>query len=233
MTDATRVAVVAGGTAGVGRSVVSHLIAAGYDVGVLARGKDRLAALATEYGDRVACLPCDVSNAAEVSRAGSAIEELLGPVEVWVNSAMLTSFSPFAAMEAGEFDRIVDTTLLGAVNGTRTALALMERRNTGRIVNIGSGFGYRSVPYQSAYCTSEHGINGFSAALRSELIREGSRITLSLVQLPAVNTPQFDWALNRMAMRPQPAPPVFEPDVAARGVMRAVREGRREYFVGR
>lgn len=233
MPRSTKVAVVAGGTAGVGRAVLSHLVADGYTVGVLARGQGRLDSVQAEYGDRVLALSCDVSDATAVARAGAAVEETLGPVDLWVNTAMLTSFSPFPCMGAAEFERIVDTTFLGVVNGTRTALALMERRNHGRIVNVGSGLAYRSVPYQSAYCASKHAINGFSSAVRSEMIREGTRVTISLVQLPALNTPQFDWALNRMAMRPRPAAPVFDADIAARAVMRAVREGKREYFVGR
>jgi short-subunit dehydrogenase len=168
-----------------------------------------------------------------VARAGAAIEEACGPVEVWVNTAMLTSFSPFTEMPAAEFDRIVETTLLGVVNGTRTALSLMQHRGRGRIVTAGSGLAYRSVPYQSAYCASKHGINGFMASIRSELIRSKSDITLSLVQLPALNTPQFSWARNRMDKRPQPAPPIFQPEVAGRAILRAVKEGGREYFVGR
>ncbi|MEL6516520.1 MAG: SDR family oxidoreductase [Pseudomonadota bacterium] len=229
---AKRVAIVAGGSAGVGRAVVTKLIEDGYSVGILARGRARLAELEKTYGDDVMCLPCDVSDPKAVSRAGATIEEALGQIEVWVNSAMLTSFSPFPTMKADEFASIVDTTLMGVVNGTRAALALMEGRNRGRIINVGSGLSYRAVPYQSAYCASKHGINGFTSAIRSELIREGSDITISLIQLPAVNTPQFDWARNRLSKKPQPAPPVFQPEVAARAVMRAVKEGKREYFVG-
>ncbi|WP_223423090.1 SDR family oxidoreductase [Tateyamaria pelophila] len=228
-----QIAIVAGGTAGVGRAAVSRLIGDGYRVGVLARGQARLTELEDTYGEKVFALKCDVADADAVSRAGAAIEEALGPVTVWVNAAMMTSFSPFPSMQDSEFQRIVDTTLMGVVNGTRTALSLMEKRNSGRIVNVGSGLGYRSVPYQSAYCASKHGINGFTSSIRSELIREGSNITISVVQLPALNTPQFDWALNRLSKKPQPAPPIFQPDVAARAIMRAVKEGRREYFVGR
>lgn len=226
------IAVVAGGTAGVGRATVDRLIEDGYTVGVLARGTERLAALEKEYDERVCCVSCDVSDADAVLRAANAIEEACGPVTVWVNCAMLTSFSPFTKMSADEFSRIVDTTFLGVVNGTRAALSIMNRRTKGRIVTVGSGLGYRSVPYQSAYCASKHAINGFISSIRSELIREGSPITVSLVQLPAINTPQFDWALNRLAKKPQPAPPIFQPSVAAKAVLRAVREGRREYFVG-
>ena len=228
----SKVAVVLGGTAGVGRAVVAGLIDEGFRVGVLARGQSRLDALAEEYGNSVLCLPCDAGDADAVARAGATVDEVLGAVDVWVNAAMATSFSPFPDVLPDEFERIVQTTLFGVVNGTRTALSLMERRNRGRIVNVGSGLGYTSVPYQAAYCAAKHAINGFTDSVRTELLHEGSDITISLVQLPAINTPQFDWALNRMPKKPQPAPPIFQPTVAAEGVLRAVREGRREYFVG-
>lgn len=228
-----QIAIVAGGSAGVGRAVVSKLIENGYRVGVLARGKERLSEMEEAYGDHVACLSCDVADAERVAKAGAAIEEVLGPVSVWVNCAMMTSFSPFLKMEPDEFQRIVDTTLMGVVNGTRTALWLMEKHGGGRIINVGSGLAYRSVPYQSAYCASKHGINGFTSSVRSELIRENSNVSLSLVQLPALNTLQFDWARNRLAQKPQPAPPIYQPEVAANAIWRAATEGGREYFVGK
>lgn len=230
--EQSKTAVVAGGTAGAGRAIVQALVEAGYRVGVLARGQSRLDALSETFGDKVLALKCDVGDAATVSRAAAAVEEALGPIDVWVNAAMLTSFSPFPSMTSEEFEQILRTTFLGQVNGTRAALATMEKRNRGRIVNIGSGLAYRAVPYQSAYCASKHAINGFSDAVRSELIREGSEVTLSVVQLPALNTPQFSWARNRLSMKPQPAPPVFQPELAARAVMRAIEDGPRELFVG-
>ena len=228
----SRTAVVAGGSAGVGRATVEKLIEDGYSVGVLARGEDRLRDLEDIHGAQVMTLACDVSDAAQVSRAAATIEEGLGPIEVWINCAMLTSFSPFAEMEDAEFRAIVDTTFMGVVNGTRAALAQMASRGRGRIVTVGSGLSYRSVPFQSAYCASKHAINGFVASVRSELIRENSRITMGLVQLPAINTPQFDWARNRLEKAPQPAPPIYQPEVAADAVMKAVRDGSRELFVG-
>lgn len=228
-----KIAVVAGGTAGVGRAVVADLIDEGYKVGVLARGKDRLDEVSAKYGDDVMTLRCDVSDARETMRAASAIEEGLGPITTWVNCAMLTSFSPFLDMAPDEFDAVVDTTFIGTVNGTRAALSLMRHRGYGGIVTVGSGLSYRSVPYQSAYCASKHAINGFLSSVRSELIRDNSNITLSVVQLPAINTPQFDWARNRLDHKPQPAPPIYQPEVAARAVMRAVDTGQRELFVGK
>jgi len=173
-----------------------------------------------------------VGDAREVTRAASAIEEALGPIDVWVNCAMLTSFSPFLKVAPEEFEKIVETTFIGTVNGTRAALSLMRHRGHGRIVTVGSGLGYRSVPLQSAYCASKHAINGFLSSVRSELIHEGSDIDICVVQLPAINTPQFDWARNRLEHKPQPAPPIYQPEVAARAVMKAVNEGTRELLVG-
>ncbi|AHM05100.1 short-chain dehydrogenase/reductase SDR [Roseibacterium elongatum DSM 19469] len=227
-----KIAVVAGGTAGVGRATVDALVAEGYKVGVIARGRDRLAEVADAYGARVMTLPVDVGDAREMTRAASAFEEGLGPIDVWINCAMLTSFSPFDRMAPEEFERIVDTTFLGVVNGTRAALSLMKARGVGKIVTVGSGLGYRSVPWQSAYCASKHAINGFLSSVRSELIHNGSEITIGVVQLPAINTPQFDWAKNRLETRPQPAPPIYQPELAARAVLQAVRDGNRELLVG-
>ena len=232
--EETKVAVVAGGTAGVGRAVTEALLARGWTVGVLARGAERLEALKAEYGERVSPQVCDVADAAAVEAAGDAIAAELGRPTAWVNCAMLTSFSPFAKMSAEEFDTIVGGTFTGQVNGTRTALRLLKAHEggTGRIVNVGSGLSYRAVPFQSAYCAAKHAINGFTSAVRSELIREKSRVTLSLVQLPAINTPQFDWARNRLERKPQPAPPIYQPEVAAKAVLRALDGGARELFVG-
>jgi NAD(P)-dependent dehydrogenase (short-subunit alcohol dehydrogenase family) len=228
-----KTAVVAGGSAGIGRATVEALLAEGYDVGVLARGKARLTDLEYRHPRRVLGIACDVADAEAVQTAARTVEERFGPIRVWVNAAMLTSFSPFAQMQPDEFVCIVHGTFIGVVNGTRAALAVMEPRGEGRIVNVGSGLAYRAVPFQSAYCASKHAINGFSDAVRAELMRDGSKISLGVVQLPAVNTPQFDWARNRLPKKPQPAPPIYQPELAARAVMRAVREGSREILVGK
>jgi NAD(P)-dependent dehydrogenase (short-subunit alcohol dehydrogenase family) len=236
-----RTAVVAGGSAGIGREIVDTFLARGMRVGVIARGEERLAALENEVrealpdaaeGDgrtRIATAAADVGDSAALEAAAARLAQAQGAPDVWVNCAMQTSFSPFAETTPEEIERILDTTLLGQINGCRAALARMER---GRIVNVGSGLAYRSVPLQSAYCAAKHGINGFTAALRSELIAEGRDVTLSLVQLPAVDTPQFDWARNRLEDMPQPAPPVYAPRAAAQAVLRAVRHGPRELLVG-
>ncbi|MCK0168385.1 SDR family oxidoreductase [Jannaschia sp. S6380] len=224
------VAVVAGGTAGVGRATVDALLDRGYRVAVVARGQSRLDALQGEFGDRVWTRSVDVGDGTAFDRAADAIVADFGVPEIWVNSAMLTSFSPFEKVDEAEFRRITDTTYHGTVNGCRTALRVMVR---GNIVNVGSGLAYTSVPNQAAYCGAKHAVEGFTQALRIEIARDGRPITLSMVQLPAVNTPQFDWARNRMDAKPQPAPPIFQPEVAAKGVMQAIDTDAREVLVGR
>ena len=231
------VAVVAGGSAGVGRAVARLLAERGYAVAVLARGKARLDETVDELereGTEALGIACDVADGAAVEAAHARVVEALGTPVVWVNSAMLTAFSPFEEMDEAEFRRIVEVTFLGQVNGTRAALGGMRRLGHGSVVNIGSGLAYRSVPLQSAYCASKAAINGFTASLRSELIHEGlDDIRLSLVQLPAINTPQFDWARSRLDRKPRPAAPVYQPEVAARAVLHAIDGGARELFVGR
>ena len=223
-------AVVTGGTAGVGRAVVDALIARGHRVGVLARGEDRLEELQRRFGrDRLLGVSCDVGDAGAVTRAAHEIADEFGAPSVWVNAAMLTSYSLFRDMPPEEFDAIVRATFLGQVNGCRAALGVMPR---GSLVNVSSGLGYAAVPIQSAYVASKHALNGFTQALHAELIHERHPVALSLVQLPAVNTPQFSWARNRMRAMPQPVPPIFQPEVAACAVTRAIDTGAREIFVG-
>ena len=223
----SKVAVVIGGSAGVGRAIVDALRARGYAVGVVARGRTRLDALER---DGIATYGADAGDADQLDAAAAHLVGRLGRPDVWVNCAMATSFSAFKDTPASDFDRIIRTTLMGQVNGTRAALRHMIR---GNIVNIGSGLAYRSVPLQSAYCAAKHAINGFTSSVRSELIAEDSPIHLSLVQLPAMNTPQFDWARSHLAQQPQPAPPVYTPQVAADAVMRAIDTDAREIFVGK
>lgn len=235
MSQEKGVAVVAGGSAGIGRATARALAEEGWKVAILARGEDRVAQTETELKDigieAMGCV-CDVSDADAVMGTAAKVSGSLGPVSLWINSAMLTTFSLFEEMTAEEFRAIVDTTLLGSVNGARAALSVMDHKAGGRIVFVGSGLGYRSVPLQSAYCASKHGIVGFVASLRSELMAQASRIDVSMVQLPAVNTPQFDWARNKMDRKPQPAPPIYEPEVAARAILRAAKSGPRELLVG-
>ena len=230
MEQHTGTAIVIGGSAGIGRAVVERLIGRGYRVGVMARGEDRLRQMEEEFGtDWVKGVSCDAAVDAEVQRATDEIVAAFGAPTVWVNSAMLTAYSPFRQMPAEEFDAIVGATFTGQVNGARAALRVMKE---GSLVCIGSGLSYRAIPLQSAYCAAKHAINGFVESLRSELLHDGTPIALSLVQLPAVNTPQFDWAKNRLDAHPQPAPPIYQPDVAAKAVMKAIDGGNREVLVG-
>lgn len=220
-------AIVVGGSAGVGRATVDALLARGHTVGVIARGQDRLDELVTFPNVSTAC-----ADAGDADALSVAVESLIaqhGVPDIWVNCAMATSFSPFKDMAVDEFDQIVRTTFLGQVNGTRLALKHMT---SGNIVHVGSGLSYRPVPFQSAYCAAKHAINGFVGAVRSEVLRDDRAIELSLVQLPAINTPQFDWARNRLSKKPQPAPPIFTPDVAARAVMQSIDKNKREVLVG-
>lgn len=231
MPEPISTAVVIGGTAGIGRASALALIRRGYRVGIVARGKERLAEMEREFGsDTVKAVSADAGVARELDRAADEIVAAFGMPRVWVNCAMLTSFSPFEKIEPEEFEAIVRTTFLGQVNGTRAAIRLMHR---GNVINIGSGLSYRAIPFQAAYCGSKHGVNGFTSAVRSELIRDGHPLKVSLVQMPAVNTPQFDWARSRLNVKPRPAPPIYQPEVAARAVMRALETGAREILVGK
>lgn len=230
MSEHSKIAVVAGGSAGVGRAVVDALIDRGYKVAVFARGKDRLDQLQAHHGDNVWTRAVNVAEQAQVDRAADAVVAELGVPSIWVNSAMLTSFSPFDKVDDAEFRKITDTTYFGTVNGCRTALRIMSE---GDIVNVGSGLAYTSVPNQAAYCGAKHAIEGFTQSLRIEIARDRRPINISMVQLPAINTPQFDWTRNRMDRKPQPAPPIFQPEVAAQGVLKAIDEKSREVLVGR
>jgi short-subunit dehydrogenase len=228
--------VITGGSAGIGRAVAEHYARRGCRIGLIARGEERLADAAVALrglgSPAVEVASADVSGSAEVEAAADRFEAL-GPIDVWINAAMTTVYSPFVEMSAAEYERVTRVVYLGAVNGTRAALQRMRPRRRGAIVNVGSGLAYRAIPLQSAYCGAKFAIRGFTEAIRAELIHDGMPITLSEVHLPGVNTPQFDWARNRMPRRPQPAPPIYQPEVAARAIVRAADEGVRELFVGR
>ncbi|MEM1149166.1 MAG: SDR family oxidoreductase [Pseudomonadota bacterium] len=226
----TKSAVIVGGSAGVGRAVLSQLMDRGYRVGVIARGHERLTEISEAYGAQVVTRSVDASKSEDIDEAAAELVGELGEPDVWVNCAMATVFAPFRDVTNEEFERVTDVTYLGQVNGARAAFRHMSR---GNIVFIGSGLSYRSVPGQSAYCGAKHAINGFVSSVRSELMQENSKLVLSLVQLPAINTPQFDWARSRLSKKPQPAPPIFSPHVAAAGVMRAIDTDAREVIVGR
>jgi NAD(P)-dependent dehydrogenase (short-subunit alcohol dehydrogenase family) len=229
------VVVVTGGSAGVGRATVEAFAQAGWNVGVIARGRPRLDATARAVRalGRDACVvAADVADAAALEAAADAIERVLGPIDVWVNNAMATAFAPVAELSPEEILRGTQVTYLGQVHGTMAALRRMKPRNRGTIVNVGSALSYRAIPLQSMYCGAKYAVRGFTDSLRSELIHDGVNIHLTMVQLPALNTPQFDWALNRTGHRAQPVPPIFQPEVAARAILFAATHRRREVWVG-
>ena len=229
------VAVVTGASAGVGRAVARAYGGRGWSVGLLARGRDGLEAARREIedmGGRALAVPTDVADAGAVEAAAGRIEAELGPIEVWVNAAMLTAYAPFERMTADEYRRITEVTYLGYVHGTMSALRRMRPRDRGTIVQVGSALAYRAIPLQSAYCGAKFAVRGFTDALRSELMHDGSGVRLTMVQLPAVNTPQFDTALNRMPNRPQPVPPIYQPETVAEAILRAADEAPRELWLG-
>jgi NAD(P)-dependent dehydrogenase (short-subunit alcohol dehydrogenase family) len=235
MDERGEVIVVTGASAGVGRAVAREFGRHGARVGLLARGTDGLAAAAREIeatGGRALVLPVDVADAAKVEEAAAAVEAAFGPIDVWINDAMTSVFSPFWEMEPDEFKRVTEVTYLGAVYGTMAAIRRMRKRDRGTIVQVGSALAYRSIPLQSAYCGAKHAIVGFTDSLRCELDHEKSRVHLTVVHLPAMNTPQFGWVKSRLPNKAQPVPPIYEPEVAARAIYWAAHHKRREIEVG-
>jgi NAD(P)-dependent dehydrogenase (short-subunit alcohol dehydrogenase family) len=229
------VALVTGASAGVGRATVRQLAADGYDVALIARGREGLEGARTEVerlGRRALAIPADVADESQLEEAAERTESVLGPIDVWVNNAMTTVFSPFMKIEPDEFRRVTEVTYLGVVWGTRVALRRMIPRDHGSIVLVGSALAYRGIPLQSAYCGSKHAIKGFFESVRSELLHDGSKVKLSIVELPAMNTPQFDQCRTRMPKQPQPVPPIYQPEVAADAIAWAARAGEREVYVG-
>jgi NAD(P)-dependent dehydrogenase (short-subunit alcohol dehydrogenase family) len=229
------IALVTGASAGVGRATVRRLAADGYDVALVARGREGLEGARADVealGRRALVLPTDVADEAQVADAAQSTEADLGPIDVWVNNAMTTVFAPFKEIEPDEFRRVTEVTYLGVVWGTRAALQLMMPRDRGSIVLVGSALAYRGIPLQSGYCGSKHAIKGFFESVRSELKHDGSSVRISIVELPAVNTPQFDHCRTRLPKQPQPVPPIYQPEVAADAIAWAARTGEREVYVG-
>ena len=232
---AAKVVVVTGASAGVGRAIARSFARRGDHVALLARGEAGLAAAVeeiTEAGGRALAVPVDVSDHEALERAAGTVEHELGLIDVWVNNAFVTVFAPFLDMTADEYRRVTDVTYHGYVHGTRTALKRMTARDRGVVVQVGSALAYRGIPLQSAYCGAKHAIEGFTEAVRCELLHDRSNVRITMVQLPAMNTPQFDWALSRLRHAPQPVPPIYQPEVAAQAVVRAAdRPRRREYWL--
>ncbi len=231
------VVVVTGASAGVGRAVVREFArrSPGVQIGLLARNEDGLEGARREVevaGGKALVLPTDVADAGAVEDAAKRVDEELGPVDVWINNAMASIFAPLKEITPEEFRRATEVTYLGNVYGTMAALRRMLPRDRGTIVQVGSALSYRAIPLQAAYCGAKHAERGFTDSVRTELMHEGSNVRITMVQLPALNTPQFGVSRNRMPNHPQPVPPIYQPEVAAEAIYWAAHHNRREVFVG-
>ena len=235
MTETSRVVVITGASAGVGRAAALAFARRGDKVGLVGRSmqglddaRDEIAAA----GGTAFAHAADVSNSDELRRAADAIEQALGPIDVWVNNAMVTILSPVSELQPDEVRRVTEVTYLGTVHGSLIALERMSERGKGRIIQVGSALAYRSVPLQAPYCAAKAAIRGFTNSLRCELIYQKSPISLTMVQMPGLNTPQFSWARLRFKRQPQPVPPIFQPELAGRAIVYASEHSRREIWVG-
>jgi NAD(P)-dependent dehydrogenase (short-subunit alcohol dehydrogenase family) len=232
----TQTVVITGASAGIGRATARLFGERGANVALIARGQaglDGAVADVEEAGGKALAIPADVSDYGQVEDAARQAEEYFGPIDVWINVAFTSVFSPFAEITPDEFSRVTEVSYLGFVHGTMVALARMRPRGYGTIVQVGSALGARSIPLQSAYCGAKHAINGFTSSLRCELLHEHSGVNITVAQMPAVNTPQFSWVRSRLPRHPQPVPPIYQPEVAARGVLFAAdHPKRRQYWIG-
>jgi NAD(P)-dependent dehydrogenase (short-subunit alcohol dehydrogenase family) len=229
------VVVVTGASAGLGRAIVKAFARRGARLGLLARGRDGLEGARRDVealGGQGLVLPTDVADPEAIEAAARSVEEAFGPIDVWVNDAMVSVFSPVKEMTAADYRRVTEVTYLGYVYGTQTALRRMLPRDHGTIVQVGSALAYRGIPLQSAYCAAKHAIEGFTESLRCELIHDRSSVKVTMVQMPAMNTPQFSWVKSRLPRKPQPVPPIYQPEVAAEAVYHAAHHYRREWYVG-
>jgi NAD(P)-dependent dehydrogenase (short-subunit alcohol dehydrogenase family) len=231
-----RVIVISGASAGVGRATARELAGKGARLALLARGKAGLEAAREEAlrlgAPAAIAVQTDIADAEQVEAAADRAERELGPIDVWINVAMVSVFAPVTEIDPADFRRVMDVNFLGFVHGTQAALRRMRPRDQGTIVQVGSALAYRGIPLQSAYCASKHALDGFTESLRSELIAEGSSVRVSLVHLPALNTPQFGWVRTTLPKHPQPVPPIFQPEVAARAIAWAAEHAPRERNVG-
>jgi short-subunit dehydrogenase len=231
----SEVVVVTGASAGLGRAIARQFGSKGAKVGLLARGVDGLEGAKREIeadGGSALVLPTDVADADAVEAAAARVEQEFGPIDIWVNNAMASVFSPVKEMKPEEYKRVTEVTYLGIVYGTLSALRRMLPRDRGTIVQVGSALAYRSIPLQSAYCAAKHAISGFTDSLRCELIHDHSNVRVTMVQMPALNTTQFGWVKSRLKNKAQPVPPIFQPEVGARAVYWAAHHNRRELYVG-
>jgi short-subunit dehydrogenase len=229
------VVVITGASAGVGRATARAFARSGAHVGLVARGSEGLEGAKRDVealGGRAVVFPADVADADQVEAAARAVERAFGPIDIWINNAMTSVFGPFVEMTADEFRRVTEVTYLGYVHGTRAALKRMVPRNRGVVVQVGSALAYRGIPLQSAYCGAKHAVEGFTESVRCELMHDHSRVHLTMVQLPALNTPQFNWCKSYLPKKSQPVPPIYEPEVAAKAIVWAAHHHRREIFVG-
>jgi short-subunit dehydrogenase len=230
-----QVVVITGASAGIGRAIATAFAKEGAHVGLISRNKERLQEVKKEaegFGVKALVLPLDVADAEAIENAATQTEKVLGPVDIWVNNAMVSVFSPVAQMKAEEYKRVTEVTYLGTVYGTMAALKRMIPRNKGAIIQVGSALAYRGIPLQSAYCAAKHAVQGFHDSLLSELLHDKSKVKVSMVQLSAHNTPQFDWVRSRLSNKAEPVPPIYQPEVAARAVLWATKHYKREHVVG-
>lgn len=229
------VVVITGASAGVGRATVQAFAKRGANIGLLARGIKGLEGAKNDVeqlGGKAVALPTDVAYPEQIEAAAQKVEETFGPIDIWVNDAMTSVFSPFKEMTPEEFRRVTEVTYLGSVYGTMTALKRMLARDRGTIVQVGSALGYRSIPLQAAYCGAKSALRGFIDSLRCELIHDGSQVHVTMVDLPGVNTPQFSWVKSRLPQKAQPVPPIYQPEIPAEAIYWAAHHRRREMFVG-
>jgi NAD(P)-dependent dehydrogenase (short-subunit alcohol dehydrogenase family) len=229
------VVVVTGGSAGLGRATVRAFADAGYDVAVLARGEDGLAGAVADVvaaGRRALGIACDVADHRAVDAAADQIEQRMGPIEVWVNNAMTSVFAPFMDTDPEDFERATAVTYLGFVNGTRAALRRMKPRDHGVLIQVGSALAYRGIPLQAAYCGSKHAMVGFTESVITELLHDHSKVRVSMVHMPALNTIQFNWVKSQLPHHPQPVPPIYQPEVGAAAIVRVAEHPRRSTWVG-